>query len=72
MIGEDRVITERRAVITTLGAVTLVDTNFQMNLTYKGDRDNRAYFDMAVHTSTQVPDLLLRKMLPSEIDARAV
>jgi hypothetical protein len=72
VMGEDRVIAERRAVITTLGVITLVDTNFQINLKYKGDRDNRAYFDMAVHTSRQVPDLLLRKLLPSEIDARAI
>jgi hypothetical protein len=72
VVGEDRVISERRAVITTLGAITLVDTNFQINLTYKGDRDNRAYFDMAVHTSRQVPDILLNKLLPPEIDARPI
>ena len=72
VMGEDRVISERRAVITTLGVITLVDTNFQINLKYKGDRDNRAYFDMAVHTSRQVPDLLLRKLLPPEIDARPI
>jgi len=72
VVGEDRVISERHAVITTLGAITLIDTNFQINLTYKGDRDNRAYFDMAVHTSRQVPDLLLNKLLPPEIDARPI
>jgi hypothetical protein len=72
VVGEDRVISERRAVITTLGAITLMDTNFGINLTYKGDRDNRAYFDMAVHTSRQVPDILLRQLLPPEIDARPI
>ncbi len=72
VVGEDRVISERRAVITTLGVITLMDTNFQINLKYNGDRDNRAYFDMAVHTSRQVPDLLLRKLLPPGIDARPV
>lgn len=72
VVGEGRVISERRAVITTLGAITLVDTNFQVNLTYTGDRDNRAYFDMAVHTSRQVPDILLNKLLPPEIDARPI
>jgi len=72
VMGEDRVISERRAVITTLGIITLINTNFQINLKYKGDRDNRAYFDMAVHTSRQVPDLLLRKLLPPEIDARPI
>jgi hypothetical protein len=49
-----------------------MDTNFQINLKYKGERDNRAYFDMAVHTSKQVPDILLRQLLPNEIDARPV
>ena len=72
VMGEDRVISERRAVITTLGVITLVDTNFQINLKYKGDRDNRAYFDMAVHTSRQVSDMLLRQLLPPEIDARPI
>jgi hypothetical protein len=72
VIGEDRIISERRAVITTLGVFTLLDTHFQINLKYKGERDNRAYFDMAVHTSRQVPDILLRQLLPAEIDARPV
>ena len=72
VVGEERVISERRAVITTLGAITLMDSNFQINLKYKGDRDNRAYFDMAVHTSRQVPDMLLRQLLPPEIDARPI
>jgi len=72
VVGEDRVIAERHAVITTLGAITLMDTNFQINLKYKGNLDNRAYFDMAVHTSRQVPDMLLKHLLPSEIDARPI
>lgn len=69
-VGQERTISERRAVITTLGAVTLMDTNFHINLVYKGNRDNRAYFDMAVHSSKQVPDILISQLLPSEIDAR--
>ena len=72
VVGEDRIISERRAVITMLGVITLLDTHFQINLKYKGERDNRAYFDMAVHTSQQVPDLLLKQLLPAEIDARPV
>jgi hypothetical protein len=72
VVGEDRIISERRAVITTLGIINLMDTNFQINLKYKGERDGRAYFDMAVHTSKQVPDILLRQLLPNEIDARPI
>ena len=72
VVGEDRVISERRAVITTLRVVTLMDTNFRINLTYTGDRANRAYFDMAVHTSRQVPNILLNMLIPPEMDARPV
>lgn len=70
VVGEDRVISERRAVITTFGVITLMDTNFQINLKYKGNRDNLAYFDMAIHTSQQVPDILLKQLLPAEIHAQ--
>ena len=70
--GESRVITERRAVITTLYAITLIDTNFQVNLIYKDNLDNRAYFTMLVQTSKQVPDMLIRQLIPPGIDARPV
>jgi len=68
--GEDRIITERRAIIKTFGVITLMDTNFQINLKYKGNRDNLAYFDMAIHTSKQVPDYLLTRLLPQEINSQ--
>jgi hypothetical protein len=71
VVGEQRVIPERRGKITIFG-VTLLDTNYIITLTYKGERDNRAYFDMAVQTSKQVPDMLLNRLLPPEIDARLV
>ena len=70
VVGQERTISERRAVVTTLGAVTLMDTNFLINLVYNGNRDNRAYFDMEVHSSEQVPDILISQLLPPEIDAR--
>lgn len=72
VVGDNRVISERRAVITTLGAIPLMDTHFQINLKYKGELDNRAYFDMAVHTSQQVPDMLLKQLLRPDIDARPI
>jgi hypothetical protein len=72
IVGDVRQISERRAVITTLGAVTLVDTSFQIDLKYDGERESRADFDMAVHTSKQVPDYLLRLLLPNQIDARPI
>ena len=72
VIGENRVVRERRAVITTLGAITLIDTVFEIDLKYNGERDNRAFFDMAIHTSRQVPDVLLRNLIPPEMDARPI
>jgi len=71
VVGEERNISERRGIIKALGVITLMDTNYVINLKYKGERDGRAYFDMAVHTSKQVPDMLLKRMLPPEIDARS-
>jgi hypothetical protein len=70
--NEDRTISERRAVISTLGFLTLIDTHFQIQLKYKGEREGRAYFDMAVQTSQQVPDILLNHLLPPAIDARPI
>jgi hypothetical protein len=72
VVGEERVISERRAVITTLGVINLMDTNFRINLKYKGNRDNLAYFDMAIHTSQQVPDILLTQLIPAEIHAQPI
>lgn len=72
VVGEERVIAERGALITTLGMIVLLDTDFRINLKYKGARDNLAYFDMAVHTSRQVPDILLRMLLPAEIHAQPI
>jgi len=69
-VGDDRVISQRRALITTFGVIKIMDTNFQIDLKYKGDRDNQAYFDMSIHTSQQVPDFLLKQLLPAEIHAQ--
>jgi hypothetical protein len=71
VVGEERNISERRGIMKALGVFTIMDTNYAINLKYKGERDGRAYFDMAVHTSKQVPDMLLKRMLPPEIDARS-
>jgi predicted transglutaminase-like protease len=71
-VGVKRVISERRAVITIFNTIPLIDTHFAINLKYKGDKDNRAYFDMAVHTSKQVPDLLIKKLIPGEMNAQTI
>ncbi|HRY75933.1 MAG TPA: hypothetical protein P5217_06590 [Methanoregulaceae archaeon] len=71
VVGETREMSPRHAKVTVLGTPFL-ETDFQIFLTYKGVRDNRAYFDLTVKTENQVPDFLLRRLLPSEIDARPV
>jgi len=72
VVGQTQVISEQHARITTLGVLPLMDTNFQVDLTYKGALDNREYFDIAIHTGRQVPVWLMRQLLPASIDARPV
>lgn len=69
VVGEDRIIAPRHARVTTLG-IPILDTDFQIIMKYKGASDNRAFFDLIVKTEKQFPDLLLRRLLPKEIDAR--
>ncbi|MDD1718430.1 MAG: hypothetical protein LUQ25_00090 [Methanoregulaceae archaeon] len=68
-VGDERIVSARHATITTLGFFRVTDTNFQFTLKYKGERDNVAYFDLIVKTSRQVPDYLIRRLLPQEIQA---
>lgn len=70
IVGESRVIQERRAVITTFGVIKLMDINFKIELEYKGQRSGEAYFDMAVHTSQQVPEMLMKQIIPKQINAQ--
>jgi len=71
VLGEDRVLAERGAKITTLG-IPIIQTNFQITLNYKGEQDNRANFNMTINTQRQVPELILKGLLPAAIDARAI
>jgi hypothetical protein len=67
--GSVRELAERKATIKTLG-IPVMDTDFKGLLKYKGERDNRAYFDLTIYTSKQVPDMLIKRLLPPAIDAR--
>lgn len=69
VVGEDKLISERRAVVKTLG-ITVVDTNFQIYLTYRGLSDPAtANFFLAVRTSQQVPQFIVNLLLPKDIQA---
>jgi hypothetical protein len=68
-VGEDKLISVRRAVVKTLG-ITVVDTNFQIYLTYRGLSDQEtANFFLAVKTSEQVPQFIVNLLLPKDIQA---
>ncbi len=68
-VGENKLISEKRAVVKTLG-ITVVDTNFQIYLTYRGLSDPAtANFHLAVRTSKQVPQFIVNLLLPKEISA---
>ncbi|MCQ1537519.1 hypothetical protein FTO68_00725 [Methanocalculus taiwanensis] len=69
VVGEDKLISERRAVVKTLG-ITVIDTNFQIYLTYRGLSDPQtANFFLAVRTSKQVPQFIVNLLIPKEISA---
>lgn len=68
-VGENKLISERRAIVKTLG-ITVVDTNFQIYLTYRGLSDQAtANFYLAVRTSQQVPQFIVNLLLPKNIQA---
>ncbi|MCK9631653.1 MAG: hypothetical protein M0R30_08405 [Methanoregula sp.] len=67
--GQERVISPRSAKITALG-IPLMDTDFQITLTYLGTSGKNALFDMNVRTSRQVPELVVSKLIPSSMNAQ--
>jgi hypothetical protein len=71
VVGEQRLISERRAVITMLG-FPVVDTNYQMYVTFIGVQGNDDEFFLTIKTSEQVPQFLIDRILPPEIRARPV
>ncbi|MCX6693713.1 MAG: hypothetical protein NT074_04060 [Methanomicrobiales archaeon] len=68
-IGESATITERRAVVQTLGT-EVFSTNYRIDGTYLGMEGDRAAFSLALQTSRQVPAFLLSWVLPPQIEAR--
>lgn len=70
-VGQERIIKPRYARISALG-VPLMDTDFQITLKYLGASGNNALFDMTVKTSKQVPEMVVRKLLPPSMNAQPV
>ena len=70
-VGEERVISPHFARISALG-VPLIDTDFQITLKYLGASGKNALFDLTIKTSKQVPDLILKRLIPSNMNAQTI
>jgi hypothetical protein len=71
VVGQERIINPRSARVSALG-VPLIDTDFQITLTYLGPSGKNDMFDLKIKTSKQVPDMIIRKLLPPNMNAQPV
>lgn len=69
VVGEERKISERKATITVFG-IRAMQTNFQIYLKYLGMDGTKARFYLTVKRSDDIPQFLIDRLLPPEIDAR--
>jgi hypothetical protein len=70
-VGQERTISARYARISALG-VPVIDTDFQIVLKYIGSSGNNALFDMKIMTSRQVPEILIRRIIPPGMGAQPI
>ena len=70
-IGQERTISARNARISALG-FTFIDTDFQIVLKYIGPSGTNALFDMKIMTSRQVPEFLIRRIIPPGMGAQPI
>ncbi len=70
-IGQERTISPRYARISALG-IPVIDTDFQIMLKYIGSSGNNALFDMKIMTSRQVPEILIRRIIPAGMGAQPI
>jgi len=69
VVGQQRVISPRHARVTVAG-FPVIDTDFQITLTYLGSTASGANFDMTVKTSTQVPEFVISRLIPPAMHAQ--
>jgi hypothetical protein len=69
--GEVREIADRTAVIKMFGK-PVFETGYRLSATWTGIINNQAQFKVSLQTSRQVPDWLVRRMLPTDIQASPV
>jgi len=70
-VGQERTISPRYARISALG-VPIIDTDFQIVLKYIGPSGSNALFDMKIMTSRQVPEILIRQIIPPRMGAQPI
>ena len=70
-IGQERTISARYARISAIG-IPVIDTDFQIVLKYIGSSGNNALFDMKIMTSRQVPEILIRQLIPPGMGAQPI
>lgn len=70
-IGQERTISPRYARISALG-MPVIDTDFQIVLKYIGSSGSNALFDMRIMTSRQVPEILIRQIIPPGMGAQPI
>ena len=66
--GEEREISDRNATILLFGQ-PVYTTGYRLVVTWKGMDQDRALFSITMKTSRQVPDWLISRVLPGEIQA---
>ncbi len=69
--GQTRTITERAALVTILG-FRIFEMTYRIDATYQGMTGNQADFFLIVSTSQPVPDILIQRLLPGQIQLRPV
>lgn len=69
VVGEERLISERRAVIKALG-IPVADTNYQMYVRFMGKEEKNIRFYLTIKTSQQINQFLIDRILPGEIQAK--
>lgn len=70
-VGDTKIITEKRAVVKMFG-ITVFDTNYRMDATYRGSVSGNPDFYLIVKTTSPIPQFLIDRMLPSELKITAV
>ncbi len=71
MVGQERVISPHYARISALG-IPLMDSDFQITLNYLGTSGKDALFDLTVKTSKQIPEIIVRRLIPPGMNAQPI